>query len=214
MSILDYVIDMSQSHLPGYVHLTNLNKETFPPTATVSAFGESSTVVLLPYTADRVENNTNVVITSAIHNKVGDTPVLVVLGARKATITDIQLEKMNITHTPGGVLKKRTNDSLITPISEIGTTPGNVRIQGVVTFKNCRSYKNGFMCKFRIQDESGNIGLTAWNDTYEKFDQLVEQNKTYMISGMTIKKANPTYETQHTHEITLKNATVIENMSM
>ncbi|AHA54205.1 putative nucleic acid-binding protein [Emiliania huxleyi virus 18] len=210
MSTLDYVIDMSQSHLPGYVHLTNLNKEAFPPTATVSAFGESSTVVLLPYTADRVENNTNVVITSAIHNKVGDTPVLVVLGARKATLTDLQLEKMNITHTPGGILKKRTNQSLVTPISEIGTTPGNVKIQGVVTFKNCRPYKNGFMCKFRIQDESGNIGMTAWNDTYDKFDQLIEQNKTYVISGMTVKKANPAYETQHTHEITLKSTSTVE----
>ncbi|AEO98086.1 hypothetical protein EPVG_00131 [Emiliania huxleyi virus 201] len=209
MSTLDYVIDMSQSHLPGYVHLTNLNKETFPPTATVSAFGESSTVVLLPYTADRVENNTNVVITSAIHNKVGTTPVLVVLGARKATLMDIQLDRMNLTHTPGGVLKKRTNDVIITPIAEVGTTPGNFKIQGVITFKNCRSYKNGFMCKFRIQDDTGNIGMTAWNDTYEQFDQLLEQNQTYTISEMTVKKANPTYETQHTHEITLKHTTTV-----
>ncbi|AEO97628.1 hypothetical protein ENVG_00348 [Emiliania huxleyi virus 84] len=209
MSTLDYVIDMSQSHLPGYVHLTNLNKETFPPTATVSAFGESSTVVLLPYTADRVENHTNVVITSAIHNKLENKSVLVVLGARKATLMDTQLQKINITHTPGGVLKKRTNESIITPIADIGTTPGNVKIQGVITFKNCRSYKNGFMCKFRIQDDTGNIGMTAWNDTYEKFDQLLEPNQTYVISGMTVKKANPAYETQHTHEITLKNTTTV-----
>lgn len=209
MSTLDYVIDMSQSHLPGYVHLTNLNKETFPPTATVSAFGESSTVVLLPYTADRVENHTNVVITSAIHNKLENKSVLVVLGARKATLMDTQLQKINITHTPGGVLKKRTNESIITPIADIGTTPGNVKIQGVITFKNCRSYKNGFMCKFRIQDDTGNIGMTAWNDTYEKFDQLLEPNQTYVISGMTVKKANPVYETQHTHEITLKNTTTV-----
>ena len=200
---------MSQSHLPGYVHLTNLNKETFPPTATVSAFGESSTVVLLPYTADRVENHTNVVITSAIHNKLENKSVLVVLGARKATLMDTQLQKINITHTPGGVLKKRTNESIITPIADIGTTPGNVKIQGVITFKNCRSYKNGFMCKFRIQDDTGNIGMTAWNDTYEKFDQLLEPNQTYVISGMTVKKANPVYETQHTHEITLKNTTTV-----
>uniref|UniRef100_A0A6C0LV01 OB domain-containing protein n=1 Tax=viral metagenome TaxID=1070528 RepID=A0A6C0LV01_9ZZZZ len=209
MSTLDYVIDMSQSHLPGYVHLTNLNKETFPPTATVSAFGESSTVVLLPYTADRVENHTNVVITSAIHNKLENKSVLVVLGARKATLMDTQLQKINITHTPGGVLKKRTNESIITQIADIGTTPGNVKIQGVITFKNCRSYKNGFMCKFRIQDDTGNIGMTAWNDTYEKFDQLLEPNQTYVISGMTVKKANPAYETQHTHEITLKNTTTV-----
>ena len=209
MSTLDYVIDMSQSHLPGYVHLTNLNKETFPPTATVSAFGESTTVVLLPYTADRVENHTNVVITSAIHNKLENKSVLVVLGARKATLMDTQLQKINITHTPGGVLKKRTNESIITPIADIGTTPGNVKIQGVITFKNCRSYKNGFMCKFRIQDDTGNIGMTAWNDTYEKFDQLLEPNQTYVISGMTVKKANPAYETQHTHEITLKNTTTV-----
>ena len=200
---------MSQSHLPGYVHLTNLNKETFPPTATVSAFGESTTVVLLPYTADRVENHTNVVITSAIHNKLENKSVLVVLGARKATLMDTQLQKINITHTPGGVLKKRTNESIITPIADIGTTPGNVKIQGVITFKNCRSYKNGFMCKFRIQDDTGNIGMTAWNDTYEKFDQLLEPNQTYVISGMTVKKANPAYETQHTHEITLKNTTTV-----
>ena len=200
---------MSQSHLPGYVHLTNLNKETFPPTATVSAFGESTTVVLLPYTADRVENHTNVVITSAIHNKLEHKSVLVVLGARKATLMDTQLQKINITHTPGGVLKKRTNESIITPIADIGTTPGNVKIQGVITFKNCRSYKNGFMCKFRIQDDTGNIGMTAWNDTYEKFDQLLEPNQTYVISGMTVKKANPAYETQHTHEITLKNTTTV-----
>ncbi len=205
---------MSQSHLPGYVHLTNLNKETFPPTATVSAFGESSTIVLLPYTAERVENNTNIVITSAIHNKVGNTPVLVVLGARNATLMDLQLEKMNITYTPGGILKKRTTEYLITPISEIGTTPGNVKIQGMITFKNCRSYKNGFMCKFRIQDETGSIGMTAWNDTYEKFDQLIEQNQTYVISGITVKKANPSYETQHTHEITLKINTVIEHIPL
>ena len=209
MSTLDYVIDMSQSHLPGYVNLTNLNKETFPPTATVSAFGESSTVVLLPYTADRVENHTNVVITSAIHNKLENKSVLVVLGARKATLMDTQLQKINITHTPGGVLKKRTHESIITQIADIGTTPGNVKIQGVITFKNCRSYKNGFMCKFRIQDDTGNIGMTAWNDTYEKFDQLLEPNQTYVISGMTVKKANPVYETQHTHEITLKNTTTV-----
>ena len=52
--------------------------------------------------------------------------------------------------------------------------------------------------------------MTAWNDTYDKFDQLIEQNKTYVISGMTVKKANPSYETQHTHEITLKSTSTVE----
>ena len=109
-------------------------------------------------------------------------------------------------------LKRRKVEHNITKISEIGKTPGNVRIQGVVVVKNVKSYKNGFMCKFRIQDDSGNIGMTAWNDTCEKFDKLIVQNREYIVYGMTIKTANPNYEKEHTHEIVLKSSTCIEQL--
>lgn len=211
MSVLNTVIDMSQTNQPGYVHLSNLDLSKFPHTGTISAFGETTTAIFLPYTAERIANDSNIVITSAEHLKVENDNVLVVLGARQSCSTDLKQERMNIAATPGGALKKRKVDTTITPINKVGQTPGNVYIRGLVTFKSCKSYKNGFMCKFRIQDDSGDIGMTAWNDTYEKFDQLIIQNNTYTISAMTIRAANPQYETRHTHEITLKNTTVVSD---
>ena len=211
MSVLNTVIDMSQSNNPGYVHLSNLDLTTFPYTGTISAFGETTKAIFLPYTAERITNDSNIVITSAEHLKVEDDNVLVILGARPTCPTDIIQEKMNIAATPGGALKKRKFLQQLTPINKVGQTPGNVYIRGLVTFKTCKPYKNGFMCKFRIQDDTGDIGMTAWNDTYEKFDQLIVQNNTYTISGMTIRAANPQYETRHTHEITLKNTTTVSD---
>ena len=63
MSKLNYIIDMSQYKDPGFVHLSNLDNSKFPPSGTLSALNEHTECIFLPYTANNIENNTNIVVT-------------------------------------------------------------------------------------------------------------------------------------------------------
>uniref|UniRef100_A0A8C5DRC8 Replication protein A subunit n=1 Tax=Gouania willdenowi TaxID=441366 RepID=A0A8C5DRC8_GOUWI len=82
-------------------------------------------------------------------------------------------------------------------------------IRARVTNKsNIRTWSNskgdGKLFSFEIEDESGEIRISAFNNEVDKFFLLVEQGKVYYISKGTLKVANKQYTTlKNDYEMTL-----------
>ena len=205
------IIDMSQYTPDKYVTIHSINVDQFPYTAKLSVQKYTTDVLLLPYSVSYLKNNTKIVVTSSCLQRIENSEYLTVLGARDIQDGDVELDVSRVAVTPDGLLNKRKHEVIenFVSISEIGTCAGKPKIKGKVVYKQDKPYKNGTMCKIRIEDDTGNIGITAWDDTFAQFNQIIELNHTYTFHNIQIKKANPTYETKHTHELVLKSHTIV-----
>ncbi|XP_063719153.1 replication protein A 70 kDa DNA-binding subunit-like [Symsagittifera roscoffensis] len=81
-----------------------------------------------------------------------------------------------------------------------------------------RNYNNakgpGKLFNFEVADSSGEIRITGFNDQVDKFYDMIEPEKVYLITGCSVKAANKQYnKTGHDYELTLTNGTLIEPMA-
>ena len=153
------VIDMSQYSNDKYVTIHSINTEQFPYTAKLSVKEYTTDVLLLPYAISYLKNNTNIVVTSSCLQRIENSEYLTVLGARDVKEGDVELDVSKVAVTPDGLLNKRKHEVIenFVSISEIGTCAGKPKIKGKVVYKQDKPYKNGTMCKIRIEDDTGNI---------------------------------------------------------
>lgn len=77
------------------------------------------------------------------------------------------------------------------------------------TWSNSKS--EGKLFSFDLVDETGEIRVTAFRDTAEKFYDIIEVDKVYFLSRASIKVANKQFNTlKNDYEMTLNNESVIQ----
>lgn len=102
------------------------------------------------------------------------------------------------------------NEKVPIPISEVNNQLGPVGwcIKGtVVKMTNLTTYENpqkkGRYIKFTLQDESGDILITAFNEMASEFDKVVKYGDSYKFQNGMVKFANNKWnQTSHNYEIT------------
>ncbi|CAL1288199.1 unnamed protein product [Larinioides sclopetarius] len=101
------------------------------------------------------------------------------------------------------------------PINTLTPYQNRWTIKARVTSKTpLRTYSNsrgeGKVFSVNLLDESGEIKATGFNDTADKYFNLLEVNKVYYISKATLKTANQRFSTvKNDYEITFNNDTAI-----
>jgi len=108
------------------------------------------------------------------------------------------------------------NPQFINPISAITPYCNKWVIKGRCTSKSSkRTWSNakgeGVLFNFALKDESGDIKITAFKNEVERFFDLIEPDKIYLVSKGMIKDANKQYNhTTSKYEITTSSDTIIE----
>ncbi|KAF8786558.1 replication protein A 70 kDa DNA-binding subunit-like [Argiope bruennichi] len=101
------------------------------------------------------------------------------------------------------------------PINTLTPYQNKWTIKARVTNKTpLRTYSNsrgeGKVFSVNLLDESGEIKATGFNDTADKYYNMLEVNKVYYISRATLKTANQRFSTvKNDYEITFNNDTTI-----
>ncbi|GBM05833.1 Replication protein A DNA-binding subunit [Araneus ventricosus] len=101
------------------------------------------------------------------------------------------------------------------PINTLTPYQNRWTIKARVTSKTpLRTYSNsrgeGKVFSVNLLDESGEIKATGFNDTADKYYNMMEVNKVYYISKATLKTANQRFSTvKNDYEITFNNDTTI-----
>lgn len=87
-----------------------------------------------------------------------------------------------------------------------------VRIIKKRPYKNWNNKKgSGNLFSFDAMDESGSICITAFNDLADKFFEIIEEDKVFMISNGQIKQANKIYNLDsNDFEIIINKETLIK----
>ncbi|XP_028322869.1 replication protein A 70 kDa DNA-binding subunit-like isoform X2 [Gouania willdenowi] len=111
--------------------------------------------------------------------------------------------------SPTKVAGSSPGSAKVIPIAHLNLYQSNWTIRARVTNKsNIRTWSNskgdGKLFSFEIEDESGEIRISAFNNEVDKFFLLVEQGKVYYISKGTLKAANKQYtKLKNEYEMTL-----------
>ncbi|XP_072156475.1 uncharacterized protein [Bemisia tabaci] len=108
------------------------------------------------------------------------------------------------------LMDSSNNEKVPIPISEVNNQLGPVGwcIKGtVVKMTNLTTYENpqkkGRYIKFTLQDESGDILITAFNEMASEFDKVVKYGDPYKFQNGMVKFANNKWnQTSHNYEIT------------
>uniref|UniRef100_A0A1B0CNK6 Replication protein A subunit n=1 Tax=Lutzomyia longipalpis TaxID=7200 RepID=A0A1B0CNK6_LUTLO len=125
--------------------------------------------------------------------------------------------------TPGNQRNKANlNDSIslensvINPICSLTPYQNKWVIKARVTHKaTVRTWKNdkgeGKLFSFELVDQSGEIRATAFRDQVDKFYDMLEVDKVYLVSKCSLKPADKRFNnTKNEYELTLNNETIIQ----
>jgi len=108
------------------------------------------------------------------------------------------------------------SEDKICPISQITPYQNRWAIRGRVTNKSgIRSWSNvkgeGTLFSFTLQDESGDIKVTAFKNECDKFYEMVEVGKVYFLTKALVKIANKKFsDCNHDYELTLTSDSILE----
>lgn len=108
------------------------------------------------------------------------------------------------------------SDHLTMPIDALSPYQNKWVVKARVTAKsNVRTWSNakgeGKLFSFDLQDDSGEIRVTAFRDMVDKFYDMLEIDKVFYISKCQIKPANKQYsKLRNDYEMTITNDTVIQ----
>ena len=104
----------------------------------------------------------------------------------------------------------------IVPLNVLTPFFNSWTIRGRVTIKtNLKTYSNkngeGKLFSFDVCDESGEIRITAFNAECDKYFDLIQKDKVYLIAKGSVKSANKKFSSlNNDYEITLNSNSVIE----
>lgn len=119
----------------------------------------------------------------------------------------------------GGPTVKNEAAAKILPITALNAYQTRWHIKARVTSRSeMRRFSGargeGKVFSFDLVDASGGeIRCTAFNDTADKFYEVIHQGEVYIISKASLKPKNARFNhTNHDFEITLENATTIEHV--
>jgi len=117
----------------------------------------------------------------------------------------------------GGGAVQRDSSSVIMPVSHLNPYINKWTIRARLMEKDMRSYSNakgdGKLFNLTVADQSGDVRVTGFTETYnEHYDKLVT-GRVYTISGGTLKPKNERYNnTTHAFEITLNRGCLLEEV--
>jgi len=101
-------------------------------------------------------------------------------------------------------------------IKDLNPYQGEFRIKGRVVKKSeLRSWSNsrgqGHVFDITLQDSSGDIKVTGFNEMAEKFHPVFQENRVYFVEAASVKPANKNFnQTSHNYELSLHAGSKVE----